>query len=488
MMEASNHAIQAASSGINFEAIDQRINSQMAKHGLQGISMAVTQGKEIIYLKGFGTAGSDRLMTTQTPMYIGSQSKSFTALAVAQLESAGLIDINLPVQHYIPFFKIADPAASAAITVNHLLHHTSGMSDAGFTQIIPDDATREEAVRALSSANLTAPVGEKFQYFNLGYDVLALLIETASGQTYEAYIQQHILDPLGMTHTYLEPDAARLAGLSQGYSRFFGFTTPHPQPHRAYELGAGYIISTAEDMARYLIAMTNDASYGSNRLLEPGRVKRMFIPVNGYGWGWFIGNDHIFHGGANETFKTYVDYYPSRKLGIVLLINQGYILDHYISAPQVFSSVESILLGGPSAPNSQGVSVRWLGWGLLIFSIGLATLHTRNIIHLRGWKTRARQMTLARKIWDIAVSFLIPTLILAIVYWQVKGFFGDRMNLTYQLRLIAVTVTDVAILIVLGIVPDYFQGFVKLIWALQMAVMDKREAAKQTNRSTSLIS
>jgi hypothetical protein len=74
------------------------------------------------------------------------------------------------------------------------------------------------------------------------------------------------------------------------------------------------------------------------------------------------------------------------------------------------------------------------------------------------------------------------------VYWQLKGFFGYRLNLTYQARMIAVTMADAAILIVLGIVPDYFQGLLKLFWALQLVVLDKRVAVKQTTHSTSLIS
>jgi CubicO group peptidase (beta-lactamase class C family) len=161
----------------------------------------VTSKTEIVYLKGYGTAGDDRPMTPQTPMYIGSQSKSFTGLAIAQLIEQGLVSQSDPVQKHIPWFKVADEDASAKITVGHLLHHTSGLSEAGFT-FLPDDASNEDAVRALASAELTAPVGAKFQYFNMGYDVLAVIVQNVSGMTYEEYITETFFDPLEMTRTY----------------------------------------------------------------------------------------------------------------------------------------------------------------------------------------------------------------------------------------------------------------------------------------------
>jgi CubicO group peptidase (beta-lactamase class C family) len=177
------NSAQPAITGIDINALDQVVEAQMAKHGLPGVSLAVVQGAEIVHLKGYGTAGG-RPMTPQTQMFIGSQSKSFTALLIAQLADQGLIDLNAPVQTYIPWFQVDDENATSRITVNHLLHHTSGLSEAGHSVLLPDDATLEEAVRSLSKARLTAPVGTQFQYFNLGYTVLACIIELVSGQNY----------------------------------------------------------------------------------------------------------------------------------------------------------------------------------------------------------------------------------------------------------------------------------------------------------------
>lgn len=453
-------------SGVDAQALDAYISGQMEKHGIRGISIAVTSKTEIVYLKGYGTAGNERAMTPQTPMYIGSQSKSFTGLAIAQLIEQGKVKLDEPVRTYIPWFKVADEQASKKITIRHLLYHTSGLSEAGFTVILLDDATNEVAVRALASAELTAPVGTTFQYFNVGYDVLAVVIQNVSGMTYEKYIQKNIFDPLEMTHTYTDPELARANGLSQGYSRFFGFVVPQAQPHRRFEVSAGYIISTAEDMAHYAIAMNNDGVYNGRRVLSSQGMDRLFAPVQGYGMGWFVSPDHVNHGGANETFKTFVDLYPQQEVGIVLLINQGYMFDHYISASQVFNGVEAIVLGRVPPPLTKGWSVTYIGWTLGLVVLALSTLHVRNFRALRGWTKRAKQWSTLRKVWDVAVSFIIPTVILFIVYTQVRGFFGTRVNFTYQMILIARSLGDIAVLMILGTILDYVQGLVKLFWVL----------------------
>lgn len=253
----------------DFQELDTAIAAQMQKHGLPGVAVAIIEGDQIAYLQGYGTAGSDRAMTAQTHMLIGSQSKSFTALAIAQLAEAGKLDLDAPVQTYIPWFRIADEQASAQITVRHLLQHTSGLSGSGYPIILPDGASLEEAVRSLEQASLTAPVGTRFQYFNLGYDVLGYLIELRSGATYADYLQANIFAPLGMDSSTARPQD--VTDLAQGYTRLFGFNVPMAVTIPEYEIPSGYIVSTAEDMARYALAMKNDGA----GLVSPRRARSM---------------------------------------------------------------------------------------------------------------------------------------------------------------------------------------------------------------------
>lgn len=456
-------ATATASAGdIDFVALDRIITAQMAKHGLPGVALAVIQGDTIVYQQGYGTAGPGRVMTPQTPMFIGSQSKSFTALAIAQLAEQGKLDLAAPVQTYIPWFRVADAAASHTITIDHLLHHTSGLADAGYDVLLPLDATLEQAVRSLAQARLTAPVGTMHQYFNLGYSVLAYLIEVTSGESYAAYIQAHILTPLGMTAATADPATA--PALAQGYSRLFGFPFPMRQPVPAYGVGAGYIVATAADMARYASAVLN----GGAGLVTPAMMRRILTPgLGSYGMGWFIadGGAKIWHGGANETFRTEVNLYPTRQRAFVLLTNQGYQVDHFISAGQLTSSVEAVVLGNPPPPIAQGWSVQWLGWGLGLFVLGLLILHTRNFLALRGWGARTHSLSVGKRAWDVAVSLLIPTIILIVVFSQVAAFYGDRFNLRTTLVYFGRSLPDVFILMLVGTLPDYLQGLIKiLLW------------------------
>jgi hypothetical protein len=161
-----------------------------------------------------------------------------------------------------------------------------------------------------------------------------------------------------------------------------------------------------------------------------------------------------------------VDIYPLRDHSIVLLINQGYMLDHYISAPQLFKGVEAIVLGNTAPLLSEGWSVKYFGWGLLVFVLELSIFQVRNLLSLRGWVDRARSWPAGKKVWDIVLSSLIPTIILVAAFSGIKAFFGYRFNLTYQMIHMSRTLGDITILMIVGSAPDYVQGFVKLFWAL----------------------
>ena len=448
---------------IDFPALDATIQAQMLKHGLPGAALAVVVDEQIVYLKGYGTAGQGRPMTPQTQMFIGSQSKSFTALAVAQLAEQGKLDLDASVRTYIPWFKVADEDASSKITINHLLHHTSGLSDAGYSVLLPNDATPEQAVRSLAQARLTAAVGTKHQYFNLGYGVLSYLIEIVSGERYADYVRAHILDPLGMNASTADPSIA--SGLAQGYSRLFGFAIPVRQGVPAYGVGEGYIVSTAEEMARYAIAMLREG----DGLVAPEMAGRIFTPGLGeYGMGWYIsrGRTKIWHGGANETFRTDVNLYPQARRAFVLLVNEGHLADHYIASPQLTNAVEAVVLGKAPLTVSPGWSVRWIGWGLGALVLGLIVLHTGNFLRLRGWRERARGLTPARRRLDVAASFIIPTVILIVVFSQMRAFFGDRFNPGTYLAMMRYTLPDVFVLMIVGTIPDFVQGIIKLAWVL----------------------
>src|SRR5215216_3548174 len=137
----------------DFAAIDKFIEKEMQVQRIPGLDLGLVQGDQIVHLKGFGIADpSGRAVTPQTPFIIGSLSKSFTALAVMQLVEEGKVELDAPVQRYIPWFRVADEAASAQITVRDLLNQTSGIpTAAGLTYMYKGDSSKaalEKEVRA----------------------------------------------------------------------------------------------------------------------------------------------------------------------------------------------------------------------------------------------------------------------------------------------------------------------------------------------------
>jgi CubicO group peptidase (beta-lactamase class C family) len=184
---------------------------------IPGLAMGIVEGDRIIHLKGFGIAGSDgRPVTPQTPFQINSLGKPMTGVAIMQLVEAGKLDLDAPVQRYLPWFRVADEAASARITPRHLLSHTSGLPEAaGMEQAFSEEGrpdALEQRVRALRSVQLNRPVGASYEYSNAGYMTLGMLVQEISGQPYEAYMRAYLYTPLEMRQTFTDWTEARAHG------------------------------------------------------------------------------------------------------------------------------------------------------------------------------------------------------------------------------------------------------------------------------------
>src|SRR5215204_4567862 len=187
----------------NFDAIDSYVGERLDELRMPGAALGIVEDGEIVHIQTFGDADDDgTAVAANTPFKIGSLSKSFTALAVIQLVEEGKIQLDAPVQQYLPEFRVADLEASKRITVRHLLNQVSGIpTSAGMDYMYrtdkADDALEREVAKS-SYVKLTHDPGTKWQYSNRNYTTLGLLIKVASGLSYEGYIQEHVLGPLAM--------------------------------------------------------------------------------------------------------------------------------------------------------------------------------------------------------------------------------------------------------------------------------------------------
>jgi CubicO group peptidase (beta-lactamase class C family) len=457
-------ASPAAAAG-DYSDVDSYIRAAMQAYNIPGAALVVAQDGEILFGQGYGNAAPNRLVTGDTPFYIGSQSKSFTAMAIMQLVEQGLIDLAAPVQTYLPWFRVADEQASGQITIRNLLQHTSGLSEEGYVENFPPDASLETIVRDLSRARLTAPVGTEMQYFNPGYSTLGLIIETVSGQSYGAYLQEHVFQPLGMVNSFTDPVEAQAAGLAQGYAQVFMTALPFDQTFYQYNLPAGFIMSSANDMARYMMALANGGELDGVRVLQPESVEQLFTPNtaigSNYGFGWYIseyyGQTQITHGGDTERFHTSVLILPDNGLTVVMLFNENHLIKDLTDYNTFFWSVVGLLTGHP-LPQA-GTSSILYGWGMFIAWLVILALTVRNLINLPKWRIKMLTWKKSRRWTDIGSHVLGIAVSVAAVVYVVPAFLQRGFNWVWFIGFLP----DVAIVVGTLILMDAIQMVAK-IW------------------------
>jgi len=346
---------------IDIAAIDAYLEAAMAVAHIPGLALGIVQNDRIVHLRGFGTADpTGRPVTPQTPFILGSVSKSFTALAVTQLIEAGRLELDSPVQRYLPWFRVADASASSQITVGHLLSHTSGLSRSASYMGEGKERTLEQRIRDLGEAELTHAVGSSYAYSNANYATLGLLVETVSGQSYGDYIQQQIFDRLDMRHSFVSQARAREDDLAAGYRIWFGFPVAANISYGEDVLPSYALISSAEDMTHYLIAQLNGGSFGDRSVASPEAIQAMHTPSEGalYGRGWrkaaVNGVPAIFHGGVAHNYQSFVAFSPEERWGVVVLMNVRSVLADTIHRRVAWGVVS--LLAGRSPPPQRGLS------------------------------------------------------------------------------------------------------------------------------------
>ena len=419
--------------------IDAYIEEKMHRLNIPGVSLAIVEGDRIVHMRGFGRAHpGGEAPTPQTPFFIGSLTKSFTALAVMQLVEAGKVELDAPVQHYLPWFRVADPQASARMTVRHLLNQTSSLPY--FTQMeLADfddrpDAT-ERQVRSLSTLRLTRPVGTKFHYSNTNYNVLGLIVEVASGESYSDYIQKYIFDPLEMRHSYTSKAAAQQDNLAMGYRYWFGHPLPAPNLSiPAGSLPSGWLISSAEDMAHYLIAQLNGGRYDGAQILSEAGIaelhhgaaewRELGILVGYYGMGWVsqeVGKSRIVsHSGTVPDFGASMALVPEQKKGIILLFNANHTMMK-LTLDEVGLDAAKLLAGESPTPSVLDAAP-WVMRAMLL----IPTLQVAGVLSTLGWLRRWQREPATRpsrgRMWRQHILLpLIPNLLAALTLIPMLG-------------------------------------------------------------------
>ena len=320
--------------------LGQKIDHYLQKAEANGYvgSVLVARGEKIILAKGYGLADRESKVkqTAETVFSIGSITKQFTGAAILKLEMMGKLKVTDPISRY---FRDV-PADKKEITLHHLLTHT-----AGFEGALGDDYDaigREDYIKLALGSKLLFKPGERYEYSNVGFSLLGIIVELVSSKNYEDFLYETLFKPAGMERTgYVRPGFAK-SGLAVGYRGGERWGTALDRPWRregpGWHLRAnGGILSTIGDMHRWYLALKD------NTILSASAKQKYFAPHvkeyedgnSYYGYGWVTqkterGANLIWHNGGNGIYNAFMGFEPENDLVIIASSNiAGKISDNY---------------------------------------------------------------------------------------------------------------------------------------------------------------
>ncbi len=309
--------------------LDSFLISAVNKYKIPGLAVAIVDGQDALYSFCSGQTDSHALITTDTPFLLGSTSKTFTALAVMRLVKTGKVDLDEPIKTYLPDFHIRNQDYENQITVRHLLNHTSGLSGNDLPEYSIGADSLTEELTPIINCNPSFYPGTRYEYCNSNYRILGLLIERISGVSFGTFLKQEIFKPLSMYSS--AADLNEYKNIVQGYGQFFGFPYKRTQKLNVGGIPSGYMISSTEDIGRFLIAELKAYNNDSTWFDREAIIQTWTAPnqkSDSYAMGWLsvkdsIGNQIVVHGGSLENYQSFFYVNPNLQIGFVLLMNQG---------------------------------------------------------------------------------------------------------------------------------------------------------------------
>jgi CubicO group peptidase (beta-lactamase class C family) len=313
---------------------DEFFLEHMEELHIPGLILVVVQDGEILLAKGYGSSdleSGEAFTPDRTIVRIGSVSKLFVATSVMQMVERGLLDLHVDINRYLTTFQIEDTYPEP-VTLAHLLTHTGGFQDPPY--VSNTDPLSVEPLGHYLAEHMpprTAPPGEEFIYSNHGYALAAYVVEEVSGIPFDKYVMENILLPLGMEKSSYLLSPPLPDGLATGYAYEDGEQVPQPMDYDS-DYPGGSMISTADDMAKFMLAHLQDGCYQGACILEPETIEMMHqrqadTPYEGqavtYGFSEGLNNNQrlIGHSGSIRGFGNNLTLLPEHGLGYFFSFN-----------------------------------------------------------------------------------------------------------------------------------------------------------------------
>lgn len=326
--------------------LESEITQLMEVYHTVGLSVAVVENNELIYTRGFGYRDLERKLpvTPHTRFGVGSVTKQFTASIIGILEGQGKLSLQDKPSLHIAGLRFYSEEMNKLLSIEDLLTHSSGIGGVDGTSVFfPTDDIDKHLAR-LPYLRPNSGFRERFDYSNMGYDILGAIGEKITQQPWEDNLQEYIFEPLGMQNS-----AGTLDGLMQqndvslGYSVVDNQAIKVPYADQHESAAAGEMVSTAHDMGKWMLMLLGRGSYkgkqvvpqtflenafNSQRIIRPGFrfEEERDLLFDHYGYGWFVhtyqNTYRVNHGGNVSGFTALIELYPYKNVGIVVLTNQ----------------------------------------------------------------------------------------------------------------------------------------------------------------------
>lgn len=347
------------------EFIDEQATRIMAAYQIPGMAIAIVENDEIVFVRGYGEheAGSGVKVTPESLFKIASVSKNFTTAALALLVDEGKINWDDPVIQHLPEFKMSDPWVTKEFTIRDMLIHNSGLNlGAGDLMFWPEpnDFTRQDILKGLAYLPLTSSFRSEYAYDNLMYVLAGELTERVSGVAWEEFIEQRLLEPLGMEHCFAGAvPAAYQAHLAQPHALLEGkpqVVRRDAADSKIPSAPAGGIRCSASSLAKWMKMHLNSGTFAANsskdgtnqttkvELIQAKTHSQLWQPntimpvgsrarawdrthFSAYGLGWrlndFDGLLRVHHTGSLHGMYSYMSFFPELDVGMVVLMNRA---------------------------------------------------------------------------------------------------------------------------------------------------------------------
>ncbi|WP_184544215.1 serine hydrolase [Mucilaginibacter sp. FT3.2] len=326
------------------DSLDLYISRALTNWRIPGVAVCIVKDNKVVLMKGYGIKelGLPNLVDVNTLFMIGSNTKAFTATALAMLQANGKLSLDDKVTKYIPEFKLENKLAGEQAIVRDLLCHRLGLQTfQGDFTFYNTNLTREDVIQKLGQIKAPYPFRTKWGYTNAAFLTAGQIIPKVTGKPWEVYLKETIFAPLGMTNTLaLTADMPKALNRTVPHTLNDGRLTAIPYCQIDGLAPAGAISSTVSDMSKWVLALLNDGKVGNRQVIPAAAIQATRQPqdivgsvhhLNGennfelYGLGWFIqdysGHRLVMHDGGVNGYLSSVTLSQQDNLGIVILTN-----------------------------------------------------------------------------------------------------------------------------------------------------------------------